>query len=347
VELNHIFLFLAVVSPLAVLARHSRSHPGDESWRVAAGVVLAVTGFAWMVMREQAGYIGAGAWFVLLFLPAIGLKRMTELSVRHQYTAARKLATALQWLHPSAELRDQIRMFQYLEERQVAGDLPASTMDVNQRAGRGKYRLRGAPAVTALIVVNILVFGIELLFNSSGSNEADVLLKLGAVQPERVLLEHEYWRLVAALFLHAGIVHLAFNLFALYVLGPAFERAVGWLRFLACYLLSGICSTAGVVILWRLRAIADAEVVGASGCVMGIVGAWAALLIRDHHIPSVRRRLINIVTIIVIQTIFDLTTPEVSMSAHLFGLAGGFVVGFAVTRRNSTRHFERKPSWSG
>ena len=63
VDLNHILLFLAVVSPLAVLARSWRLHSGHDGWRIAAGVVLGITGFAWMIARNQAGYIGAGAWF--------------------------------------------------------------------------------------------------------------------------------------------------------------------------------------------------------------------------------------------------------------------------------------------
>ncbi|HEY4282297.1 MAG TPA: rhomboid family intramembrane serine protease [Chthoniobacterales bacterium] len=353
-ELNHIFLFLAVVSPIAVLVRNSKSHPGDESWRIAAGVVLAVTGFAWMVFREHAGYIGGGAWFALLFLPAVGLKRMTELAGRHQYTSAKKLAALLQWLHPSAHLRDQIRLFQYLENRQLAGNLPPPIENVNQGLSARIRRLRHTPAVTTLITANILVFGIELLFDiqlllgADGPNESEVLLKLGALRPAWVLLRHEYWRLFTALFLHASIIHLLFNLFALYVLGPAFERTIGSLRFVACYLLAGICSAAGIVILWRLGIVArNAEVVGASGCIMGIVGAWAAFLIKDRHMPLARRRLMNILMIVVIQTIFDRLTPQVSMAAHLCGLAGGFLVGFAVTRRSSSHQFERRPSWSG
>src|SRR6202011_557657 len=263
---------------------------------------------------------------------------MTELSARHQYTAARKLASALQWLHPSTDLRDQIRTLRYLETRKLPGDLPSAPVIEKQRP----FRLRHAPMVTLLIIANLLAFAVERYFTLTGLGESKMLLRLGAVDPVHVLIGHEYWRLFAALFLHAGEVHLAFYLFALYVLGPPFERAIGSLRFIACYLIAGLCSTAGVLILWRLGLDKNAEpitlqtdavpqLVGASGCVMGIVGAWAALLIRDHHIPSVRRRLMNIVTIIVIQTLFDLTTPEVSMTAHLFGLAGGFVVGLGVT----------------
>lgn len=340
VDLNHIFLFLAFVSPLAVLASSWRSHSGNASWRIAAAVVLAVTGIAWIVIREQAGYIGAGAWLALLFLPAMGLKRVSELSARQEFTAARKLATSFLWLHPSADLREQVRTLRYLETRKLAGYFPSAPVVEKQRS----FMLRHAPMVTLLIILNLLAFAVELYFRLTGSGESEMLLRLGAVQPVRIWFEHEYWRLFAALFLHAGAVHLAFNLFALYVLGPPFERAIGSLRFVACYLIAGLCSTAGVVILWRLGLNKDAELVGASGCVMGIVGAWAAFLLRDHRTPMVRRRLANIVMIVLIQTVFDLTTEQVSMTAHLCGLAGGFLIGLILATNGRKPTTERRNS---
>jgi len=76
-----------------------------------------------------------------------------------------------------------------------------------------------------------------------------------------------------------------------------------------------------------------AQLVGASGCVMGIVGAWAGLLLRHRHAPHVKQRLANIAMIIVIQVMFDLSTPQVSMAAHLCGLITGFVVGLVLAPR--------------
>jgi rhomboid protease GluP len=164
--------------------------------------------------------------------------------------------------------------------------------------------------------------------------------------PSIVVIGHQYWRLLAALFLHAGFIHLLFNLFALYVIGPQLERFVGSLRFFVCYLVSGICSTGGIVLLWRLGITGDTEVVGASGCVMGIVGALAGFLLRNRDMPMARRRLGNIVMIVVIQTLFDVSTPEVSMSAHLCGLIGGFFIGLVVAPRGLGRDFERRGSFS-
>ena len=63
---------------------------------------------------------------------------------------------------------------------------------------------------------------------------------------------------------------------------------------------------------------------------MGIVGAWAGFLLRHHHVPRARQRLANIAMIVVIQVAFDLSTPQVSMAAHLCGLITGFFAGLAI-----------------
>jgi len=110
VDLNHILLFLAVISSLVVLARTWRPGAPRHGWRIAALIVLAITCIAWIFLRTAAGYIGGIAWFTLLFLPAIGLGKMTELAAHGDYKLAGRLGTILQILHPSAELRDQVRL---------------------------------------------------------------------------------------------------------------------------------------------------------------------------------------------------------------------------------------------
>jgi rhomboid protease GluP len=115
------------------------------------------------------------------------------------------------------------------------------------------------------------------------------------------------------------------------------ERAIGGARFLACYLISGIGSSAGVVLLTVAHILRPAELAGASGCVMGVVGAWAAYLLAHRHAPDAGRRLNNVLTIVLIQTIFDILTPQVSMSAHLCGLMTGFLLGLFMTRVEGVR----------
>src|SRR6185436_9779777 len=99
-NLNHIFLFLAIVSPLLVLARARRPSAPYRGWRLAAVVVLAVT---------------AVTWFLLLFLPTITLRKITQLAAQGDYESAGRLGAAIQILHPTAELREQIRLFRNLK----------------------------------------------------------------------------------------------------------------------------------------------------------------------------------------------------------------------------------------
>src|SRR5438094_7955633 len=118
VDLTHTFLFLAVISPLVVLARAWRPGAPYRGWRIDAIVVLITTAAAWIFVPRAAGYIGGLAWIVLLFLPAIGLRKMTELAARGGYRSAARLSKILQILHPSADLRDQVQLLQRLEFRQ-------------------------------------------------------------------------------------------------------------------------------------------------------------------------------------------------------------------------------------
>jgi membrane associated rhomboid family serine protease len=325
-NLNHIFLFLAIVSPLLVLARAWRPSAPYHGWRLAALIVLAVTGVAWLLWRNASGYIGGAAWFLLLFLPAIGLRKITQLAAQGDYDSARRLGTALQILHPTAELREQVRLFRHLKSNALRSRA-FSSVRAKHEIGSSTLRsqLRSAPAVFVLILINVLVFLFEI---SVGDwNDPRDLHRIGALEPLAVVAQGEYWRLFTALFLHGGFLHLGFNLFALYVLGPPLERAIGTMRFLACYLISGLASSVGVVALNEIGLVHVAELIGASGCIMGVVGAWAGFLLRHRHAPFAKQRLANIALIVVIQIAFDLSTPEVSTAAHMCGFVAGFFLG--------------------
>ena len=187
--------------------------------------------------------------------------------------------------------------------------------------------------VVIFILLNLAAYGVELWRDAL--NNPIMLHRLGALDVNTVINRGEFWRLFTALFLHYNPVHLVFNLFALYVLGPPLEKTIGTVRFAACYLISGIGSTAGVVALTQLKIIRAAELIGASGCIMGIVGAWAGFLLRHRHVWQAKQRLLNILLIIAIQIVFDIFTPEVSSSAHLCGLASGFLIGLAVAPKRT------------
>jgi len=328
-DLNHIFLFIAVISPLLVLGRAWRPGGIFRGWRIAAIIVLGITGVAWLFFHEYAGYVGGGAWFALLFLPAVGLRKASQLADQGRYESARRLTAVLQFLHPTAQVRDQLQLFQRLESRGGAGAEIRTENVPQDRAGR----LRHAPVVGILILLNIAVFCIEL-WRGALTNPV-TLHRLGSLDSFVVISRGEFWRLFTALFLHYNLLHLVFNLFALYVLGPSLERTIGAVRFAACYLIAGVGSTSGVVLLTLFKIVRPAELVGASGCVMGIVGAWAGFLIRHRHMWQAKQRLLNILLIIGIQILFDIYTPQVSTSAHLCGLVTGFGIGLLVAPKRT------------
>ena len=216
--------------------------------------------------------------------------------------------------------------------RQIEATLRRFERNVAVRRGSLLAPSRGGltRAVTAIIALNLAMFGVEIWLG--GSTDYNTLHRLGALEPYAVLARGEYWRMLAALFLHYGALHLLFNAYALYVLGPPLERVIGAARFATSYLAAGLGSSAGVVALWRFGWTQADVLVGASGSVMGIVGVWAGLLLRNHRLPTARRRLLSIGLIVAMQTMFDLYTPQVSMAAHLCGLATGFIVGLFVAR---------------
>jgi membrane associated rhomboid family serine protease len=332
VNLNHILLFLAVISSLLVLARAWRPGSPYGGWSIAALTVLAITCIAWLLWRGAAGYIGGSAWLILLFLPAIGLRKMTELAAQRNYRSARKLGAALQILHPSADVRDQVQLLRQLESQ--ANHSPGfRAVPIRSETAPPMHhsQLRSAPAVLILIILNVVAFLYEM--SVGDSNDPEVLHRIGALEIDSVVVQHEYWRFITALFLHGGLLHLGFNLFALYVLGPPLERSIGTMRFVACYLISGVASGAGVVGLTLVGLTKPAQLIGASGSIMGIVGAWAGFLMRHRHASYARQRLSDVAVIVAIQIAFDLSTPQVSMSAHLCGLIAGFFLGLILAPR--------------
>jgi rhomboid protease GluP len=189
-------------------------------------------------------------------------------------------------------------------------------------------------ATHAIAAVLLAVLALEEAVG--GSTERNVLEKLGALSVDRVVYDGELWRLVAPLFLHFGVAHAVFNLLGLYVLGPFVERALGWQRFVVVYLLSGLAGTGLYVV--RARLFSPDEplplLVGASGCVMGLLGATVAILARGalrERAPSARRRLVVLGAVLVVQTIFDLSVENISAFAHLVGALAGLVLGLLLT----------------
>jgi rhomboid protease GluP len=187
--------------------------------------------------------------------------------------------------------------------------------------------LRRLP-VTALLLAAIGVFFLVETVQG-GSTDPRVLLRLGANFPP--LVRHgEYWRLVASMFLHIGVVHLLLNGWALYQLGSLFELLMGSWQLLAVYFVTGImASLASVVFTHNLSA-------GASGAIFGLLGALISFLLRRRRtlLPRGKGLLSQLAFWAVINVVFGFSMPGIDNAAHLGGFATGLLLGLPLHRRD-------------
>jgi rhomboid protease GluP len=188
---------------------------------------------------------------------------------------------------------------------------------------------RAAVATWTLLGLNVLMFAVETISGvDSAPNPGEAYYRLGAVWSIDFGWG-DVWHLLAANFLHFGTAHLAFNMLALVVLGRFVERYCGVWRYLFIYLVAGVGAMGGVVLFSELGWMRPNLIVGASGAIMGLVGAQAAILWREHRMHGARiaaQQLRPVLTIVALQVVFDQLVPQVSGTAHMVGLAVGFVV---------------------
>ncbi|MCB0317936.1 MAG: rhomboid family intramembrane serine protease [Bdellovibrionales bacterium] len=192
--------------------------------------------------------------------------------------------------------------------------------------------------VNLMISLNVLAYlASEIL---GGSTNPQVLVFLGGLIPELAYQYGQWWRLLTATFLHFGLLHIFMNCFALYILGPFVEKIIGKARFLLVYLFSGLVSMGLITFLNYFGLHESHLVIGASGSVMGVVGATAGiyfhLWLKTRALSSTEQ-LKNIGIILLLQAIFDLSTPQVSFTAHFGGVLAGFILSYLLIVSRSTR----------
>ena len=127
------------------------------------------------------------------------------------------------------------------------------------------------------------------------------------------------YRLLTSGFLHAGVLHILFNMVALYFTGPALERGLGHLRFIGLYLLSLL---GGSVLVYLLTPV-ETPTLGASGAIFGVFGASFVLARKlDYDIRG-------IVALIVVNLVITFAAPGISWQGHVGGLLTGAAVACA------------------
>jgi membrane associated rhomboid family serine protease len=177
------------------------------------------------------------------------------------------------------------------------------------------------PVVTfALIAVNVIVFLAEGQFGVGSTSTGSTLYDKFALFGPAVA-NGDYWRIVTSGFLHAGLLHIGFNMYLLYLLGQMLEPAIGSVRFALIYTVSLLAGSLGALIVSP-----NAVTVGASGAVFGLMGA-AAVELRARGINPFET---GIGGLILFNLAFSFIFSGISIGGHIGGLVGGALAAVAL-----------------
>ncbi len=188
------------------------------------------------------------------------------------------------------------------------------------------------PIVTqALIVINVIVFVAETATCAPlGGGGGGALWFHGALFGPALTANnpfpfytgtHGYWRLFTAGFLHDGILHILFNMVFLYIMGRMLEPAIGRLNFAVVYVVSLLAGSFGALLF-----VPDSPSIGASGACFGVLGAL--IVIAYHRGISIWQSGLGLT--LVINIVFSLSVPGISIGAHLGGVVGGAICGWLI-----------------
>jgi membrane associated rhomboid family serine protease len=199
---------------------------------------------------------------------------------------------------------------------------------------RGAYATYPAYVTWAILAICVgvslvdmaLAGGADLsLFGGGGP-----LVQAGAIYAPAVA-EGEWWRIFTSAFLHLGLLHLAFNMYALWLFGPIMEQLYGHVEYAVLYLL---CAAGGSVL--TIVAAPETPAAGASGAIFGLFGLAFVVSRRRHLLlgPQARAILSQAGGLLLINLLITFTIPQISWTGHLGGLAIGVLIGLLLAPRN-------------
>jgi membrane associated rhomboid family serine protease len=214
----------------------------------------------------------------------------------------------------------------------------------------GVFGEHEAPVTTTLLVANMIMLGVSwmALAAAGGGGGLSILWGLSGVAQYRLgmsiplpylIVGHEWWRVVTAMFLHGGLLHIGFNMMALMQFGPAIEELYGSARYLFIYVFTGAFG-------FLVSAGFGNFSLGASGALLGLVGVMLAVTTKrgGSYMRDLRSRLISSVVILFVLGFSHLMAMD--NYAHGAGLAAGFVLGKIFADRQPMNVGERRRGYA-
>jgi rhomboid protease GluP len=184
-------------------------------------------------------------------------------------------------------------------------------------------------ATKILLGINLSVFAWMAWQWKGVFPQDDILfIQMGGVNRMLVMQDGEYWRLLSAMFMHGGLIHLAMNMYALWIAGHFLENMLGFKWFSIFYILCGLGGSIGSIWWNDLLTVS----VGASGAIFGIIGMLTGMLLLGRiYQPESRNRLLkNMLIIIGLNVALGLSIPGIDNAGHMGGLFTGLFIGLCL-----------------
>jgi membrane associated rhomboid family serine protease len=181
-----------------------------------------------------------------------------------------------------------------------------------------------APVTYVLIAVNVLIYLVAASQASSLFSPGPSMFQPGSLYNHTVLygplVAHgDWWRLVTSMFLHYSLVHIGFNMYALWAIGRVVEQYLGTVRYVGLYFVSGLAGAAGALLQGPTT-----PVLGASGAIFGILGA---MMILEWQVTGSLAG--QAAALVAINLVISFLIPGISWGGHVGGLIGGILVMLA------------------
>lgn len=186
------------------------------------------------------------------------------------------------------------------------------------------------PIVTYIFITICII----MFILTRGSTDIETLLKYGA-NNAYLTKSGEYYRLLSSMFIHIGLLHLLFNMYALYIIGPQVESFYGKFKYFLIYILSGVSGS-----ILSITFSSNTVSAGASGAIFGLMGALLYFgFFYRNYLGSVIKS--QIVPIIILNLVIGFSTSGIDNAAHIGGLIGGILTSLALGVTDKTRKADK------